>query len=283
MNRQAMLTCCAALLAAASALAQELETAEEKAIKAAVAEAAASVVRIETVGGLEKVGRSMVGTGPTTGLVVSEDGFVVSSAFNFVQQPTSILVTVPGGEERLPAEIVARDRSRALVLLKINPQQPLKVPQAVPREELVVGQWTIALGRTFSAEGVSMSAGVLSAAHRIWGKAIQTDAKVSPANYGGPLVDIRGRVIGVLVPMSPARQRRHGRLGMVRLGHRLCRAAGRGDEAARHVARAARISSRAFSASALKGTDIYSMPAEGCLGAASSRRRQRPASRPATR
>jgi serine protease Do len=47
---------------------------------------------------------------------------------------------------------------------------------------------------------------VLSARSRIWGKAIQTDAKISPSNYGGPLVDIRGRVLGVLVPLSPQRQ-----------------------------------------------------------------------------
>jgi serine protease Do len=42
---------------------------------------------------------------------------------------------------------------------------------------------------------------VLSALNRVWGRAVQTDAKVSPANYGGPLVDIRGRVIGVLTPL----------------------------------------------------------------------------------
>ena len=35
------------------------------------------------------------------------------------------------------------------------------------------------------------------------GKALQTDAPVSPNNYGGPLVDIRGRVMGILVPLSP--------------------------------------------------------------------------------
>ena len=48
-----------------------------------------------------------------------------------------------------------------------------------------------------------MAVGILSALDRVWGKAIQTDAAVSPNNYGGPLVDIRGRVLGVLVPLSP--------------------------------------------------------------------------------
>ena len=49
----------------------------------------------------------------------------------------------------------------------------------------------------------NVSVGIVSALDRIWGKAIQTDAKISPNNYGGPLVDIAGRVLGVLVPMSP--------------------------------------------------------------------------------
>ncbi|TXT36543.1 MAG: PDZ/DHR/GLGF domain-containing protein [Planctomycetota bacterium] len=39
--------------------------------------------------------------------------------------------------------------------------------------------------------------------NRVWGKAIQTDAKVSPVNYGGALVDVDGSVMGVLVPLSP--------------------------------------------------------------------------------
>src|SRR4029079_7946457 len=45
--------------------------------------------------------------------------------------------------------------------------------------------------------------GVISALGRIWGKAVQTDCKVSPVNYGGPIIDIEGRVQGILIPASP--------------------------------------------------------------------------------
>jgi serine protease Do len=195
------------LLLASTAWAQDddIDFLEEQAFRAAVQRVAPSVVQIETLGGLERVGEVLVGSGPTTGLVVSEDGYVLSSAFNFIQQPTSILVTLPSGK-RAAAEIVARDRSRMLVLLKVNAEEKLPVPEFVPRQEMLVGQWTIAVGRTFQTNAPNVSTGILSAVNRVWGKAIQTDAKVSPTNYGGPLVDIRGRVLGILVPLSPQQQ-----------------------------------------------------------------------------
>jgi len=175
---------------------------EEQAMNEAVARVAPSVVSIETVGGLEKVDRVLVGSGPTTGLIVSPDGYIISSAFNFIQKPSSILVRLPDGT-RSVAERVATDYSRMLVLLKVQSEKELPVPEAAPLEEIKVGQWAIALGRTFEAERPNVSVGIVSAMKRIFGRAMQTDAKISPANYGGPLVDIRGRVLGVLVPMSP--------------------------------------------------------------------------------
>jgi serine protease Do len=189
-----------------AASAQEsLDDLEEQAIRSAVDAVAPSVVQIETVGGLERVGKLLVGTGPTTGLIVSDDGYILSSAFNFVQKPTSILVSLPGGN-RAAAQIVARDHSRMLVLLKVSTTEKLDVPQAVPREEMQVGQWAIAVGRTLSKGEPNFSVRIVSALDRILGRAIQTDAKVSPVNYGGPLIDIRGRVLGVLVPLSPQGQ-----------------------------------------------------------------------------
>jgi serine protease Do len=202
-------------LAARPALAQDdLEGLEEQAIRAAVATVAPSVVRIETFGGLERVGDVLVSTGPTSGLVVSDDGFIISSAFNFIQQPASILVTLPGGQ-RAAAKIVARDHARMLVLLKVNTESKLPVPAAVPRSEVAVGQWSIAVGRTYEQPEPNLSVGVISATNRVWGKAIQTDAKISPSNYGGPLVDIQGRVLGVLVPLSPQAKAQEGGGGEV--------------------------------------------------------------------
>jgi serine protease Do len=179
----------------------ELEGDEEQSFKEAAALVAPSVVKIETVGGLDRVDQVLTSTGPTTGVVVSSDGYIISSAFNFASKPASILVTLPDGR-RLPAEQMANDKARMLTLLKVDATDLTPV-QAAPPESFRVGQWAIALGRTYNDDFPNVSVGIVSALQRIWGKAIQTDAKISPMNYGGPLVDVQGRVLGILVPLSP--------------------------------------------------------------------------------
>jgi serine protease Do len=213
-----------ALLFAAPAPAQpkpkpDVNEATEKAMKAASAKVAPAVVKIETAGGTETIVEQpkkggppgqpppkgiRKGVGPTTGLVVSPDGFIVSSAFNFANKPSDIFVTVPGNPQRLVAKIVATDQTRMLTLLKVD-AKGLPVPEAFPKAEVEIGAWSLSLGRTLDANAdrpPSMSAGIISATNRIWGKAYQTDAKTSPVNYGGPLVSIDGRVFGVIVPAS---------------------------------------------------------------------------------
>ena len=181
---------------------QEVELLEQEAFREAVDRVAPSVVRIETVGGMPRVGRVLLGSGPTTGLIVDQEGYVVSSMFNFINRPASILVRLPDGQLK-PARLVATDHSRMLVLLKIDTDEPLPVPEIVSPQQMRVGQWTVAVGRTFEGNRPNVSVGILSAVGRIWGKAVQTDAAVSPTNYGGPLVDLQGRVLGVIVPLSP--------------------------------------------------------------------------------
>jgi S1-C subfamily serine protease/predicted esterase len=186
--------------------------ANEQALRAAAANVAPSVVQIETSGGTDAAvigsgARTQMrkGVGPTTGLVVGADGTIISSAFNFTNKPAAVFVAVPGRRERLVAKVVATDQTRMITLLKVD-ATGLPVPATAPKAELRIGQWAVALGRTLDPvpdHPPSMSVGIVSALGRVWGKAVQTDAKVSPANYGGPLVDLQGRVIGVLVPASP--------------------------------------------------------------------------------
>ncbi len=185
----------------AHAQAADVEALEEEAFKAATAIADPSIVQIQTIGGLDVVGELIAGTGPTTGVVVSTDGEIITSSFNFASKPSSIIVTLSDGR-KFPADVVASDLVRQVTLIKIK-QTGLTPLVPAPRKELQVGQWTIALGRTYDVSFPNLSVGILSALNRIWGKAVQTDAKISPANYGGPLIDLQGRGIGILVPMSP--------------------------------------------------------------------------------
>ena len=192
----------ATCFASAATADDSLASREEAALRAAAERVADSVVQIRTIGGLETIGGTVLADGPTTGLVISEDGYIVSSAFNFVQQPASILVTFASGKQA-PAELVAKDHSRMIVLLKADGVHDLPVPELAPADEIRVGQWAVAVGRTYRADRTNVSVGIVSAVGRMFGKVLQTDADVSTANYGGPLVDLRGRVLGVIVPMAP--------------------------------------------------------------------------------
>jgi serine protease Do len=125
---------------------------------------------------------------------------VITSAFAFASKPAAAVVRLPDGSQH-DAKIVATDDSRMLTLLKID-AAGLPVPESAPVSRAKVGEWTIAVGKAFDPAVPNLSPGVLSAKDRIWGKAVQTDAKTSPFNYGGPLLDIRGRVLGVIVPLS---------------------------------------------------------------------------------
>jgi serine protease Do len=166
-----------------------------------------SVVTIESFGGVSSArgrmqGLSRPGDGPTTGLIVSEDGYVITSTFNFLRNPPIITVVTRDGQRHL-ARMLGRDETRKLCLLKIDSSQRLPAPKLAPQSQLRVGQWAIAVGVGYGDPEPAVSAGIISAHSRISGRAVQTDANISPANYGGPLLDIDGQVIGICVPLSP--------------------------------------------------------------------------------
>ncbi|QDT73844.1 PDZ domain-containing protein [Lacipirellula limnantheis] len=197
-----LIVICLAPFGSLAAAQAELDDLEQGAIAAAVDVAEKSVVQIRTIGGIDQLEGQTLAQGPTTGLIISAEGLIVSSAFNFAQQPTSILVRLPDGKQRA-ARIVGRDDNRMLVLLQVETFDELPAAEPADLASIRPGNWAIALGRSFNPEEVSVSVGVVSALRRMHGRAIQTDVNVSATNYGGPLIDLQGRVMGILVPMAP--------------------------------------------------------------------------------
>lgn len=198
--------------------------AQQEVFRAAARRVAPCVVTIETVGGTQPLegaprpatmpggpgrprGRPapppsfIVADGPTTGLIFSENGLILTSAFNFVRDPSLITVVLPD-RRRFVAELLAKDEVRQLAMIRIE-ASGLQTPTWLESlSEIRVGQWAIALGRGLGGEEPSVTAGIISGLNRQSGLAIQTDARLSPVNYGGPLIDIEGRVIGLCVPMG---------------------------------------------------------------------------------
>lgn len=177
-----------------------------RAFRAAAAKIQPCLVTIESFGGSSTVsgrigGIRQRGEGNTTGVVISPDGLVVTSSFNFIDQPSAITVITSDGQRRV-ANVLGRDDSRRICLLRIEGASDLPVPEMVPVDDVRVGQWAVSVGVGYGDSSPAISMGIVSATGRAGGKAIQTDANISPANYGGPLLDIEGRMLGVCVPMS---------------------------------------------------------------------------------
>ena len=138
--------------------------------------------------------------GPTTGLIISEDGYILTSAWNFDSSPQATVVTTSDGRAHA-AQLLGIDRAAGLALLKIDARD-LPLPRFLDPRKVKEGAWSFAVGKALPHRGVEIKYGVISAKNRIGGLALQTDAACSPSNYGGPLVDIEGRVYGLIVPLG---------------------------------------------------------------------------------
>lgn len=167
-----------------------------------------SLVRIEGFGGIaagvDGGGYQAPGEGPTTGVALSSDGYIITSTFNFLRKPPIVTVVTPDGRRHV-AKLLGRDETRKICLLKVDGVN-LSPPTFASHDQHKVGQWVVAMGIGFGDPRPALSAGIISATNRVSGKAIQTDANLSPANYGGPLIDLEGRVVGICVPLSPQSQ-----------------------------------------------------------------------------
>ena len=176
----------------------------QQAVARSVEKACPSVLRVEVFAGSTGLEGDETGatSALTTATVLTSDGWLVASRFSTPAAAGAISVIIADGT-RLAVQKRVEDVHRELIYLKIEPPQPLTPVTPGDVNAARVGQTVIALGKTFASDRCSVSAGILSAKGRVYEKAIQCDAKISPTNYGGPLIDLAGAVLGVLTPIRP--------------------------------------------------------------------------------
>ncbi|TWT35560.1 Serine protease Do-like HtrA [Posidoniimonas corsicana] len=167
-----------------------------EAVDAAVAQVAPALVQARAIGDFRALGREAAGT--MTGVLLDRR-WVITSSFGLQRRPDVLIVTLPGGATR-SASLVSIDHSRQTALLRLAEEAPHAPPPLEPRTDPQPGETAIGVGAAYEASSPNLSVGIVSAASRRLGRAVQTDAAVSPANYGGLLIDLRGRVLGLLIP-----------------------------------------------------------------------------------
>jgi S1-C subfamily serine protease len=158
---------------------------------------------------LEEGGGGEAGQG--SGFVLDGEGYIATNAHVVTTgeapdaaRAEEVYVELSDGN-RVAAKIVGDDPNSDVALLKIDPAGLDLTPIELGNSgDLTVGQPVAAIGSPFG-ERQSLSIGVVSAIDRAIesltafqiGNAIQTDAAINPGNSGGPLLDARGRVIGI--------------------------------------------------------------------------------------
>jgi S1-C subfamily serine protease len=180
--------------------------ADEKATTQLFQQTSPSVVNVTTLGVARDLFRGQVevpqGTG--TGFLWDNAGHVVTN-FHVIRTATAADVTL-FNHEQFSATLVGVAPQFDLAVLKINaPAKQLSpIPFIGSSNDLQVGQKVFAIGNPFGLEQ-TLTTGIISAVGRtIQGvegnpieDVIQTDAAINPGNSGGPLLDSRGRLIGV--------------------------------------------------------------------------------------
>ena len=134
-----------------------------------------------------------------SGFILDKDGYIVTNN-HVIDGADEIQVKLKDGME-LPAEIIGKDPSTDLALIKIKADHDLPVLKLGDSDNMEIGQWVLAIGSPFGLEH-TVTAGIVSAKGRVIGAGpyddfIQTDASINPGNSGGPLINMYGEVVGI--------------------------------------------------------------------------------------
>jgi serine protease Do len=147
-------------------------------------------------GPVETPQEERVQRGVGSGFIISDDGYVLTNA-HVVEGADEVVVTLTDRRE-FKAKVLGSDARSDVALLKVDGRN-LPSVRIGDSGKIRVGEWVIAIGSPFNLEN-TVTAGIISAKARDTGEylpLIQSDVAVNPGNSGGPLINMRGEVIGI--------------------------------------------------------------------------------------
>jgi serine protease Do len=144
-----------------------------------------------------------------SGFIISEDGLIVTNQHVVGKNAKEIVIANLQGET-YDAKLIGSDELTDIALLKIESDGPFPFVEFSDSDEVIVGEWALAMGNPFGLfeDGQpAVTVGVVSAKNRdfrpdpnyprVYMDMIQTDAAINQGNSGGPLLNSEGKVIGV--------------------------------------------------------------------------------------
>lgn len=183
----------------------KLQLKNETSIAKVASDVAPSVVSITTKSGSGLSSKQGAGTG----IVVSEDGYVITNK-HVIKNASDIAVTTSDGLIFDNVKTIGKDPLNDVAFLKINGAKKLKPAKLGNSSTLQIGQNVVAIGNTLGLYQNTVTSGIVSglgrpaaASSQSGGSAeslndlIQTDTAINPGNSGGPLVNLAGQVIGI--------------------------------------------------------------------------------------
>jgi serine protease Do len=139
------------------------------------------------------------GTG--SGVIIDPEGYILTNN-HVVQEADQLTVALSNGKS-FKGKVIGSDPRSDLAVIQIKAPNPLAYVPLGDSSSIRIGDWALAIGSPFGLEQ-TVTAGIISAIRQslnIEGKTfanlIQTDAAINRGNSGGPLVNLKGQVIGI--------------------------------------------------------------------------------------